>query len=338
MLDSSKKILVRNIDPDSFNALEVLAKKNERSTEAEARFAIKHWVLAFQQANERSARRLEVAARLQELLRNVNEARHGKPLRPSHVAQAIGEDCAEDVEKWFTGEKEPSFDKLAAIAGYLGGVAEWLQHSDRQMFPTESTRIPEDAGEGVSWLLDLNGSLKLHYLYLVRDLSDTGSFAVVKQYGEWQCKTFTTPYHVSEEIGAGGESSLAHLSLIWQLLYKCYTTASSETPPIKSYLLHKDDFLAMCAGKVHPLTALRNGRDAPWWEDFWDSSQFPKQSYWPGWKSVCERIRRVVELKERLLEQRNRIESGEHPLLKHDLRAHGSSPSTSVEADGCSSS
>ena len=56
-----------------------------------------------------------------ELLDRVNEARGTSTIRRSHIALDIGEDRAGPVEQWFTGELEPTFSQLAAVADYLGG-------------------------------------------------------------------------------------------------------------------------------------------------------------------------------------------------------------------------
>jgi hypothetical protein len=151
---------------------------------------------------------------------------------------------------------------------------------------------------------------------LVREDSQAGSLALVKQYGGWRCQTYTTPYHVSGEIGSGGEASLAHLSVVLEMLYKYYVKAPPPVPlVIKSYLLQSDRFEKLLGGQVHPLSVLRDGSERPWWEDFWDEGQIRKQEYWPGWQSICSRIRGVVASKAYLQEERNLIRSGQHPFL-----------------------
>lgn len=308
------KIAIRNIPTAIWEGLETLASQHDRSTEAEARHALRTWVEPLMHRNERSARRVEVSARLRDLLEQVNKAIHGSAIKPSHIAQEIGESKAENAEKWFTGEEEPSFKQLEAVASYLGGSSAWLQHGDRQMFDVESTRIPERATEGVTWLLDLDREEQIRYLHIVRENDETGSLVIIKQYNDWRCKIYTTPYHISEVIGAGGEASLANLSVIFELLYEYYTKRGGSAT-IKSYLVSKEDFKKLIEGKSHPLSIIRNNNDIPWWEDFWDITQFRKQGYWSGWKSVCERIYRVIELKPPLQEERELIKSGQHPLL-----------------------
>ncbi|MEP7073007.1 MAG: hypothetical protein ABI727_02405 [Nitrosospira sp.] len=138
---------------------------------------------------------------------------------------------------------------------------------------------------------------------------DLNTGSLVPKNDVCRCMTYSTPYPVSEVIGAGGEASLAHLSVIWRLLYKHYTTGGTRLT-VKSYLLSEAGFRSLQEGKIHPLTIFReSGQDLPWWEDFWDVSQYPQHDYWPGWKSVCGRIHRVVDLKDSLKEQDDLISS-----------------------------
>ncbi|MDD2915589.1 MAG: hypothetical protein PHP70_09745 [Gallionella sp.] len=310
------KIAIRNIPAAIWEGLETLAHQHERSLEGEARYALQSWVEPLIQQKERSARRIEVSARLRDLLEQTNKTVRGRPIKPSHIAQEIGEDYAEGVENWFSGEQEPSFKQLDAIATYLGGESVWLRHGDRQMFPIESTRIPESPAEGFEWLLDLAEPEKVSYLHLVRNSNERGSLAIVKQYGDLRCKTYITPYHVSEVIGTGGESSLAHLSVILELLYKYYTTKGGTKVTVKSYLLSEGKFRALLEGQTHPLSLLREISDTPWWEDFWDVNQFRQHEYWLGWKSVCERIYRIVESTSYYQEQLKLIRSQTHPCFE----------------------
>jgi plasmid stability protein len=323
------RITIRAIPRDIANALTALATRQDRSVEAEARFALKSHTDPVLMHEERSARRAEVSGRLRELTDRVNEARSVSPFRPSHIALAIGEDHAEPVEKWFTGELEPSFSQLARVAEYLGGNVQWLQHGDGQPFTVHyGTRMPEDPGAGVQWLLDIeDGTPKVDHLRLVRSGDKTGKLAIIKQYRPHHCKTYTTPYHISEEIGAGGESSLTWLSLIFNLLYKYYTHSGkpllneSRIPTglvISSYILPDSGFTTLTSGRAHPLAVLRDAQSQPWWEDIWDPDQYGKDQsaiYWPGWRALCERIYQVVEHDPRRHEILDLINSGNHPLL-----------------------
>ncbi|WP_322005870.1 FitA-like ribbon-helix-helix domain-containing protein [Paraburkholderia tropica] len=311
------KIAIRNIPPEIWSGLETLAGEHDRSVEAEARFALRSWVQPLMQRNVQSARRAEVGARLTEVLDQVNRVRHASFIRPSHIAQSIGEDRAEHVENWFISNEEPSFRQLADVASYLGCSAAWLQHGDGKMFPVASHRLAEDSEGAVRWFLDLNEEKPVSFLHLIREESEAGELLVVKQYDDWHCTTWTTPIHVSEVIGAGGERALAALSVALQLLYEFYTSSRGSGLIVKSYLLSAEDSKTLRSGAIHPLVALRGAQECPWWEDFWDIEQFRKHSnYWPGWRKLCERILRAVELSSGLAEQREQVLRKQHPLLE----------------------
>lgn len=314
------KILIRSISDVIWQGLEFLAGKNERSVESEARFAIKRYVEAQMQKDERSSRLIEVSVRLNEALGQVNSFKRGGVIKPSKIAEAIGEQRAEDAENWFTGLKEPSFQQLEAIADYLGCGPNFLKHGDGELYPTQYCRIPEDAGEGIKWLLDPDGHKEVIGLHFLRSADETGSLLVVKQYDETKCKVFTTPYHISEHIGNGGETALKHLSVMFELLYKIYP--NMPVMNIKSYLVNNEDLRPIFEGKTHPLFVIQNeAKEQPWWEDIWDFAQVQKSNYWPGWKELCARINRIVEMSPRVLKERESIRDNSHPLLSSDVKS-----------------
>lgn len=311
------KISIRNIPQQIWAALEALAAEHDRSTEAEARHALRAWVEPSLLQHERSSRRTEVAARLRRLLEEVNSTHHGAPVRPSHLAQAIGEDHAEVVEDWFTGRIEPSFSQLKATAKHLGAVVSWLQHGDNHMFPVISQRLPDNAAEAVTWLQTWDKEepdTKVRAIHIVREVSINGSLLVVKESESGHCKTFTTQCHVSDQIGAGGESSLAHLWVTLELLYKHYTRGRTGVA-VNSYLLKPSEYEALWSGNTNPLFILRGSSKIPWWEDIWDKDMYQKKDYWPGWKPLCESISRSIDSRSKLAEERDKIRNGEHPFL-----------------------
>lgn len=89
------KLAVRNIPNHIFSALENLAISHDRSTEAEARHAIRSWVEPALYSHERNARCASIAERLGRLLEQLNEA-SSTQVKPSHIALAIGEPKAKD--------------------------------------------------------------------------------------------------------------------------------------------------------------------------------------------------------------------------------------------------
>jgi plasmid stability protein len=308
------KIAIRNIPSQIFRALETLADLHDRSTEAEARQALRAWVDPLLVQDGRNTRRKEVAERLNRMLTQVNAGRRGPKLTPSHIAEAIQEERAEDVEDWFLGEKEPSFSQLSAIASLLGVDSEWLKHGDKSLYPPEYVRLSENPFEAVDWLMswefvDEQPDGKVKTLHLIRADDASGGLYIVKESDKGHFRTYYTPVHVSEEIGAGGEASLAALFVTLELLYKRYTAMGSGIM-VLGYQLRPDDIAQLTNGNTHPGSLLKEGLRSMWWEDIWDREMAPKHNYWSGWKQLHERIERVILARTNLNELRTRIRQG----------------------------
>ena len=304
------KIAIRNLPADVIQALTTLASQRDRSVEGEARHAIRAWVEPQLRADARASRAAVIGQRLRYLLDEISEQKPGLPVVPSRIAEALGWTHAEALEAWVTGEREPSFSELAAIAAVVGCSGDWLAHGEGQPFPSQYVRIPEDSAAGAKWLLQplAEGEPQPSHVLLIRSDSNEGELAIVKRFSAWKVQAYRTPYHVSEVIGSGGEASLAWLTLVFERLYKRWTQDSTLT--IESYLLSDDVFRALLEGKRHPFNVLRSSRAVPtcWWEDIWDETQYNKQQeYWPGWRSLAERIARVVEGRSIMKEQRDEM-------------------------------
>lgn len=308
----SAKILIRNIPAAIWQGLELLAAKHQRGVEAEARYAIDAWVSPQIQKDERSARVLEVSARLRDALGQVNSVRQTSLLiKPSHIAEAIGDEKCEDAENWFAGQAEPTLKQIESIASFLGCSASHLKHGDFGLFPTNYCRISRVLEDGMAWLLDTDGHEKLVGLYFIRATDSEGSFVVIKQYDEHKCTTYRTPFHISEDVGANGESDLAHLVVLLEFLYLQYTSSANTSMKgitIKSYVLPREELEPVTSGRTHPLKLVQSIQtDQPWWEDIWSQDEVKRTNYWVGWKALCARINRVIDLSPKLQQERDAI-------------------------------
>lgn len=297
------KITVRGVSVEVLQALNQLAATHDRSVEAEARQALRVWVAPQVDLKQREKRAAAVARRLNFLQEELATIRPGPTPLPSHFAELMGFSHADDVERWFAGEGEPSFQELYGIADLVGCNRDWLVHGEGHPFSSQYARIPESPKQGVEWLLDGSSGTQPE-LHLIRNMSKDGEFALVKRFSEWRAQTIRTPYHISESIGAGGESSLASLFLIWERLYKHWTKSNLL---VEGHLLDESQFSALLGGKRHPLNVIPQGEKSCWWEDIWDVQQMGKHEYWPGWHSLTQRIRRVIDARPSLNEERQRL-------------------------------
>lgn len=300
------KLLVRNLPQFIYDLLLKMSERNDRSVEAEARHALKSWVGPLIQEKESTNRRLEISQRLQLLLDATNDAQYSQ-IKLSHIAEGLGMELAEPIERWFQGIEEPKFSDLKAIARLLNASSDWLRHGDGQMYEVNSIHLSEDAKTAVKWLLeDEDSGEAVTNLYLVRAKNECGDLTIVKQFGDrsLNCKTYNTGIHVSEVIGAGGETALVHFFVTLELLYKIYTKKSDRSVFVQSFLLPEDQYKKLTNGTVHPLSILSMRRNPaqPWWEDIWDKKMQLQNTYWDGWPSLVRRISFAIEHSGRAME------------------------------------
>lgn len=249
----------------------------------------------------------EIPTRLNRLLEQINADRYEK-VRPSHVAQMLGEDHAVEVEDWFLGKRTPTFNQLLAIAELFGVEAKWLQHGDGHIYPVESEQLPRNPVEAANRLVNWEGGAdKLEVLHLIRAMDDAGGLYIVKKSKRGHFRIYHTPIHVSEMIGATGEADLMSLFVTLELLYKRHTTGGFRFRVV-GHQLARDDVSVLVKGNTNPELFLNKG-GSTWWEDIWDR-KMNGNDYWSGYHSLRDRIERGIATNARLIEWRENIRSG----------------------------
>ncbi len=249
----------------------------------------------------------EISNRLNRLLEQVNADRHEK-IRPSHVAQRLGEERAEEVEGWFLGKQNPTFSQLSAIAELFGVEEKWVQHGDGHIYKVGHKSLPRNSIEALKWLVDWDGEDdKLEVLHLIRAMDDTGGLCVVKESKRGNFKIYHTSIHVSEEIGASGEADLKHLFVTLEMLYGQYTNGGYGFRVV-GHQITRDDVLLLVRGNTNPSLFLNKGLSS-WWEDIWDE-KMNGGDYWPGYRALRDRIVKCIALDARLTMSRENIRRG----------------------------
>lgn len=304
------RMAIRGIPKNVLDNLEASALRHDRSVEAEARQALSAWVEPIALEAERSKRSAEVGMRLMRLLEQMNDSKTGEVIRPSQIAEQIGESRASEVENWFLGREEPTFEQLNTLAKVFAADPDWLKHGQRVMFPVEHQQLSTDAVEAAKWMAEWEEGEAVAAVHLLREASKTGSLLIVKESERRQFKTFNTGIHLSEVIGNGGESSLSHLWVTLALLYKRHRRGKAQFM-VFSYITQPAAVRQLMSGQVSALHIVHDSSKEPWWEDVWQEYMYVKNSYWPGWLQLCERIDRVVSKNPSLAEQMEAIQRGE---------------------------
>jgi hypothetical protein len=256
----------------------------------------------------------EIPTRLNRLLEQVNTDRHDK-IRPSHVAQMLGEAHAVEVEDWFLGKRIPTFDKLLAISELFGVETKWLQHGDGHIYPVESERLPRNPFEASNRLLNWDDDKdKLEELHFIRAMDDAGSLYIIKKSRREHFRIYYTPIHVSEMIGASGQADLMSLFLTLELIYKRYTRSEFDVHVV-GHQLTREDISILTTGNTNPAVFLNKARST-WWEDIWDR-KMNGNDYWLGYHPLRDRIERCIASDAHLAKWRENIRS----MIDHEMTA-----------------
>lgn len=302
---SLEKLLVRNIPSGVLDWLKHLSDKSQRSLEAEARNALQEYVESRAIRESVSSRAADVGKRLTELLSKYNESYNVPRYTVSELAVLAGSDLVEPYENYFMGADEAPVSKLKVIADLLLCSPDWLVHGKGSMFIVGGDRVPHDPFEALEWFTE-NGAVKR--IDLVRCDDEAGALSVIKTYGdEHNSKVIHTPYHVSLEIGAGGESDLCHLFLAFELLYKYYCKSSSKLF-VASYIIPRKQYDLLLSGNEHPLSVIKKANRSMFWEDIWDKEMSLKNAeYWVGWNQLVRQIYSSMESRRYIVEMQEKI-------------------------------
>lgn len=295
--------------------LEKIAPKNIRSLNGETIFRLhnsfstsqenlQHGIKAIEElllSMKPTPRRVIVQQRLEECLKQINAT--GFNMTPERLARDMGEQYAEPTVNIFCGIQEPSFTQLEKIATHLNINPNWLLYGENGIFNVKHIRLPHSAKSSAEWLLnqdsDSNGIIEIDVtdaakktpsnLYFIRNDSEFGELIIIKQYQNWYCTIFTTPYEIIDWTNESQGANLAGLLSTWKLLYQ-----TNNDILIQSYIISQDSFATLAAGNEHPLSILKTYNPKPWWEDIWDIKDYKGKDYWSGWNSLCERINRMI--------------------------------------------
>jgi len=288
------RLTIRNLKTDIVERLNELASTNERSVEAEVRYALGKWTeLDNSVTSVNEQYRDKISERLSFLFQQKKRYLNFE-LKASHVAENLGLAKGSIVDQWFQGEVEPTFEQLDALADYFSADPRWLKHGDGSPFDKTYVRIPEEPKEAIDWLLKKERYDNLVSIAFIRSFS--GCIYVVKVYDDRRSIVYCTPYVFDDSIGNGGFNSLIKLFIFWEKLYKEYTSHQGSTSlsatsiMIESYILDELDSKKLEEGNIDPLELIKHNASQPWWEDVWEKDPTRLREYWPGCQALSAKV------------------------------------------------
>ncbi|WP_305840177.1 FitA-like ribbon-helix-helix domain-containing protein [Photobacterium leiognathi] len=203
------RLTIRNLKIEILDRLNEFASTNERSVEAEVRYALARWTeSSSSKINVDEQYRKNISERLIFLMQQKNNFLNSS-LKASHVAERLG--CAKGsiVDQWISGEVEPTFEELDKLADYFSANPKWLKHGEGSPFNKKYERIPEQPQEAIKWLLKEERYRDLKKIVFIR--CSSGSIYLVKIYNNERTIVYTTPYVLDNSVGNGGFNAMIKL-------------------------------------------------------------------------------------------------------------------------------
>lgn len=177
------------------------------------------------------------------------------------LAKIMKLDKISSLEKYATGEEEPSFEFLEQFCEKFGINFKWMTEGISEPFYNEKDiRFdPIDYYEEIK-------RLQPEKIYFIRCNSQISEFFIVLKLADWNYLICQNIWHLSNYVGSSGEAQLVKF---YNLVNKLrdngfYLKCSGRT-------LTHDEFNKLYQGKEFPANIINiNQKESSWWDDFTD--------------------------------------------------------------------
>lgn len=218
----------------------------------------------------------KVAARFKEVLELMNEGRAYSKFTIQQLAQLMKLHRISELENIFTGKVEPTFDFIADFSEMLGVNKDWLIEGKNNPFSNELTSH-NDPMDYLSTILNFEPE----GIYFIRENTDTSAAFILLKVSKWKYIVIDRTWHISDEVGAGGQSQLVSFFLFIKELRdvrKLHTKCWGLT-------LNRNEFSALLSGKAFPGKHIDvSFSEDPWWDDLTDiNHKYPISENYEQW-------------------------------------------------------
>jgi len=313
-----QRLNVRNIPDEIYQLFEREATRQERSTEAHARYVIAQSVKQEGSLTGADHYCREISSRLNLVLPLANEAaaRPGSEFRhamsPAAFAEQLGETDPLRVLNWFSGDAAPDFRQAEKIAAYIGCSARWLKFGEGRAFQYNDQRRLNLHGSAYSNArallepdVDNNPVFKIR---IIRLNNENGNILILREFrNTLRTDFFHTNLHLIGNTGGGGFHDLCDFFCMLQQLYIFYT---SNDIFIKSYDATESRLKYVFEeGDCHPLRVIDQCcQENIWWEDIWQRDMLGQRNasrsgyFWPGDREWIDSIMTHLETSGKLID------------------------------------
>lgn len=256
----------------------------------------------------------DIANRLNFALNEVNEIRFANRLNPSLIAYELGFDYAAEMEGWFEGRIEPSFEQLKKLAKLLGCSEEWLLFGLGKPYPVKYAPSTFDVKSFINFCLDTKDTPyeKVTSLYFVLSESSLGELLIIKQFSNRACQVYETTLNLGIEsrVGVTGTELRSMFVIAIQALVKSFWQRKTQ-----SFVLEPSSFERIKSGDEHPQKVLFKFNYLNW-IDFIYNDSLDSMSFWDGWDSIRSDIIRDIRNSEVLSSEKSLVHSQQHEVFK----------------------
>ncbi len=216
-----------------------------------------------------------IVKRFNQVLDLMNEKRTYGKYTIAGLAQLMKLHSVGELESVFLGNREPSFEFIDHFCAAFGVNRNWLIEGKETPFgDSEGTHYdPMDYFEEITTLAPSR-------LYFIRSESEVGEVFLLLKYSDYKYKIISQVWHISDHVGAGGQSQIFGMYRLILALQKSQLRASCG-----GRILPEDKFNDLLSGKVFPGSIIDfPAQENPWWDDFVDvHHKYPISSSYESW-------------------------------------------------------
>ncbi len=220
---------------------------------------------------------VKLSLRFSSVLKLMNENRNYDKFNISRLAQIMKLHKVSELEDFFTGKEEPTFDFISNFCENFGVSYRWLTEGDGSPFENRerTNTYPYDYLEEI---LTLNPET----VYFIRASTEISEAFILLKISDWKYKIFPRIWHVSDHVGGTGSAQLESLyNLIIELRDNRNIYCSGRT-------LESKQFNKLVSGNKFPGAYIDSSpSNDPWWDDLTDiNHSYPIAENYERWHGI----------------------------------------------------
>lgn len=216
-----------------------------------------------------------IVKRFTKVLELMNEKRTSGQYTIAGLAQLMKLHSIGELESVFLGNREPSFEFIDHFCETFGVNRNWLIEGKEAPFSNyERTHY-----DPLDYFLIIQ-KLTPNRVFFIRSASEVGEVFLLLKFSDWKYKIIGQIWHISDHVGAGGQSQIFGMYKLILALQKGPLGNSAG-----GRILPEDQFNNLLSGKIFPGAVIDfPAQENPWWDDFVDvHHKYPIASSYESW-------------------------------------------------------